>query len=281
MQSDGTDANWRAQLRDTRRRLKLKQAELAERAGISTEALRAYESGRRHPRREQLTQILDALHLDRAWRNRLLFAAGYAPDDVQMRPQDITEWWMTPAEAADEIATYAWPAFIMSERGEVLFANVAAQAVWSVDMTREFLDPVERNLFSIASLPRIADRCVNWDEAMATIARMFKSFHRTAEQVDAPSPYFAAVLDRFLKGDPKYVSRLGKIWEDAPANHRYKIRWDYPIIWEQPGIGRMTFRCLLSTASEIDGLAFNDWIPVDAQSWAALEETKRAHAASR
>lgn len=280
MQVNETDADWRDQLRDTRRRLKLTQAQLAERAGISTEALRAYENGRRHPRREHLTQIVDALQVDRGWRNRLLHAAGYAPDGIEMRPQDIEEWWMTSEEAGEEIDAYAWPAFIMSERGEVMHANAAAQAVWSVDMTREFLDPVERNLFSIASMPRFADRCVNWEEAMATIARMFKTFHRTQEAVEAPSPYFAAVLEHFLKGDPKYVASLGKIWEDAPANHRYKIRWNYPIVWEQPGIGRMTFRCLISTAGEIDGLAINDWVPVDAASWQVLEATKRAHTAS-
>lgn len=279
MQRDSTDTNWREQLRDARKRLKLTQEQLAERAGISVGALRGYEGGRRHPRKEHLSQIIGALQLDRGWRNRILFAAGFAPDGVEMRPQDIDEWSLTPEEAAAEVAAYGWPAFIASERGEVMSANAAAQAVWSVDMTKEFLDPVERNLFSIASLPRFADRCANWDEAMAAIARMFKTFHRTQEQVEAPSPYFAAVLEHFLKGDPRYVARLGKIWEDAPAHHRYKIRWNYPIVWDRPGIGRMTFRCLISTGGELNGLAIHDWIPVDSRSWILLEEATRADAA--
>lgn len=276
MTDEPAGADWRANLRETRRRLGLTQAKLADLAGISPDALRGYESGRRHPRRDHLSRIIEALQMDRAWRNRVLFAAGYAPDGPEMAPEDLHEWWLTPEEAATEIATYAWPAFIMSERGEVLSANAAAQLVWSVDLTREFLDPVERNLFSIASLPRFADRCLNWDEAMTVIAVMFKNFHRRTELPEAPSPYFAAVIERFMQGDPKYVSRLAEIWEQAPAHHRYKIRWAYPIVWDQPGLGVMRFSCLISTGGEMDGLAINDWIPVDSQSWQVLEAAKRA-----
>jgi len=36
----------------------------------------------------------------------------------------------------------------------------------------------------------------------------------------------------------------------------------------------MRFLAMVSTASEPDGLAFNDWIPVDASSWEVLAMVK-------
>ena len=36
----------------------------------------------------------------------------------------------------------------------------------------------------------------------------------------------------------------------------------------------MRFHAIVSTASEPDGLAINDWIPLDAESWSVLEAVK-------
>lgn len=272
--------DWHQHLRDARKKLRLSQKAVAAAAGISLDSVRGYESGRRRPSREHVAQICDALQLDRGWRNRLMHAVGYAPDGLDQRPGDIKEWWLSTDEAAAETESYSWPAFVLSERGEVTSANLAAQAVWGVDLTQEFLDPVERNLLSIASNPRFADRCLNWEEALTLILRSFKNYHRASEDPEAPSPYFAAVLEHFLKGDPKYVGRLIELWQKAPDNYRYKIRSTYPIVWEQPGIGVLRFRCLLSTLNESDGLAVNDWIPLDAESWTLLERIKLARGAA-
>jgi hypothetical protein len=45
----------------------------------------------------------------------------------------------------------------------------------------------------------------------------------------------------------------------------------YPVVWNEPGIGRISFRAVVTTANEPAGLAFNDWIPADAESWEHLE----------
>lgn len=273
---------WRDEIRQARRRLRLSREKLARAAGVSTETVRKYETGERDATRDSLTRIIDALHVDRAWRNRILLAAGFAPDGMDRRPADINPWYLSPAEAAAETERYAWPSFVLGERGEVLSANAAAQRLWGVDLRTEFLDPVERNLLAIASLPRFADRCLNWDEAVGTIVRMFKTFHRANETVEDPSPYFAAVLAHFLKGDPRYVARLGSLWQDAPEAFPYKMRWAYPIVWDDQQAGRMRFTCLVSGGiNELDGLALNDWIPVDADSWRALAQvTARRRSAS-
>jgi transcriptional regulator with XRE-family HTH domain len=262
--------DWRTMLRATRRMLSLTQRELAGRAGMSVEAVRAYEDGRRNPSREHLGRLLSALEVDRAWRNRLLLAAGFAPDGMEQRPANIDEWWFTVEEAKEEIERYHWPSFVLAERGEVTWANAAAQGLWGVDMTTEFLDPIERNLLSVATMPRFADRCANWDEAVATLLWMFKAYHRGAENPEDPSPYFAAVLQRFMEGDPKYVAMFGELWERATDAYPAKIRLDYPIVWEQPGVGTLRFKCIVSTMNEPDGISVHDWIPADAATWEAL-----------
>lgn len=271
---------WHEELSSIRSALGLSQADLAERTHISVASIKAYEAGRRHPSRPYLTAILDAMQVDRSVRNRVLSATGYAPDGLEVRPPNITEWWFTADEAQCEIDGYAWPSFVLTERGEVAAANAVAQRLWDVDLSREYLDAIERNLLCVASDPKFADRLVNWDEAMGRIASVFSSFHRHPETLEKPSPYFQAVLQRFLKGDPKYVGRFLEIWRSAPP-YGGKTRWTYPVVWEEPGVGRMRFTAVVSPANESDGLAFNDWMPADAESWEGLGRLMEARVTVR
>jgi len=87
----GERTDWRRELRDARKKLRLSQRELATRASLSESAVRAYELGTRFPSREHLSDLIDALSVDRAWRNRLLLAAGFAPDGLEQRPSDIED----------------------------------------------------------------------------------------------------------------------------------------------------------------------------------------------
>ena len=84
-----------------------------------------------------------------------------------------------------------------------------------------------------------------------------------------PVPILAALLERFLAGDPKYVSRLAELWRDAPPI-KVKMRWSYRIVWQVPGFDVMRFQGFLSSANEPDGYMFYDWIPADATTWDQL-----------
>ncbi len=81
-------------------------------------------------------------------------------------------------------------------------------------------------------------------------------------------------MRHFLEGNPKYMARFLALWETTPARSP-KSRWWYPIVLEEPGVGTLSFRVLVSTASEPDGLAFNDWVPLDAATWSGLEMIRR------
>jgi transcriptional regulator with XRE-family HTH domain len=263
--------DWRQSLREARTRERLSRAALARTASVSPETVRNYEDGRRPATAPTLKKLLDALKLERGARNQLLLDAGFAPDGFTLRPSYNLDY--TIEQAADLIETYAWPSFVMNEMHEVLAANATAQELWGVDLRHEFADPIERNLLSVASNPRFAERCVNWDEAVGVIAAGFKSHTRGPEDIDAPSPYMQAVLERFFAGDEKYVKRFLDAWEKAPYRE-IRMRWSYPVVWDEPDAGRMRFHGLVSSMSESDGYACNDWIRLDAATWDALERVK-------
>jgi transcriptional regulator with XRE-family HTH domain len=250
-------------------RLGLSQADLAARAHVSPHTLKAYESGRRHPSRPYLTAIMDALKIERSQRNRIFDAAGYATDWYEIGPWSDNRFMFTVDEATEFIAGYPWPAFLLNEMMEVCAANNAAQRLWMVDLDKEFLDPIDRNMLAVASNPRFAERCTNLTEVLEVMAAVFKGHHRGPEALENPSPYFAAVLQRFLAGDAKYVQPFLEAWQKA-VPRTPKIRWEYPIVWDDPDVGTLRFRGMVNPASEPDGLAFNDWIPLDAETWAAL-----------
>lgn len=256
---------WRQRLRDNRLNMSITQRQLAALTGLSEATLRGYERGRRQPRREHLVKILDVLKIERVQRNAILADAGFAPDGMRLRPQD-PDLYYTIEEAEAEVSRYNWPAFVINEYAEVIVANEIAQRLWGVDLRREFTNPIERNLLSVASSRRFADRCVSWDETVGMIAAAWKGHHRGPEQLENPSPYFSAVMEHFLKGDPKYITRFLTLFEKVePATG--KIRWSYPVVWDEPGVGKMRFHCFASAANEEDGLSFQDWIPLDAETW--------------
>lgn len=269
-------ATWFDMLAAARARLGLTQADLAERSHVSANTIKAYEAGRRHPSRPYLAALLDALKIGREERNRILEDAGYASDGYEIGPWVYGRFMFTPDEAAAFIEQYDWPAFLLSEMMDVTSANAAAQRLWRVDLTREFLEPGARNLMSVVSDPRFAEHLANMPEALRVMASVFKGHHRGAETLDDPSPEFSAILNRFMAGDPAYLQVLLRAWQDA-VPRTPKIRWEYPVVWSDPDAGMLRFRSIVNPASEPDGLAFNDWIPLDAQTWDGLRHLKELY----
>ncbi len=253
--------------------LDVSQSELAARAHVSVSAVRAYENGRRHPSRPYLAAILDALKCEHGVRNTIFSAAGFATDGVAIVAGE-PRGTFNRTEAAALVESQPWPSFVIDEYVSIVAANALAQRLWGVDLEREFPGPVERNLLSVASSPRFADRCVNWDEAVGTIMAVFKRKDwGRRETLEAPSPMLAAVLEHFMAGDPRYVSRFLAIWQNLPASDwDEKMRFSYPVVWRDPVVGVMRFECVATPASHAEQTNFNDWIPVGAESWRAFEE---------
>lgn len=263
------EPHWRKVLKSARLNLKLSQAQLARLAAVSAETVRGYEAGRRTPTRDTLEAIITPLSLDRLEANQVRYQLGFASQYlpiVTMGPG----FMFTIPELREWIEETPWPQFVLDENVEVVVANSVVQKVWGVDFHQEFLTLQQRNLTSVATNPRFADRAVNWEEMVAYNVAVWKGHHLGPESLDQPSPYFNAVLTELAKGDPAYVGRFLDVWQRT-APKTPKVRDRYPVIWRDPDHGEMRFLALSSTANEWEGLFFHDWIPTDAPTWEALD----------
>lgn len=246
---------------------------MAARTGVSSETIKAYELGRRHPGRETLVTIATELKLDRAQRNAILEGAGYATDSELLRPRN-DDYDFTLAEAQTEIDRYPWPAHVNNDLMEVLCANHAMRSLWRAVGDSNVGAPVESNVMALASDPRVGGIIRNWDEVVGVGVGIMKGHLRGAElRPEGSSPYFSAVMQRYLQGPPEFIARLLRLWETVEPRSP-KMRWTVPVILDHPLGGEMRFEWASSICSERDGLYFMDWIPVDAATWAALEQLK-------
>ncbi len=261
---------WAALLRKARRDIGLSRPALAEGAGVSAQTVKAYELGFRRPSRALLASLLDVLEVDRRLRNEILVGAGFAPDGERLGPHN-PDYMYTVDEARALIAGLPWPSHVTSELMEVVAANRVAQRLWGVDLERELLGPVERNLATFATNPRFADRVTNWDALVAVAIGVLKGHHRGAVPLpETATAYFAAVIERVFDGNPRYVRRLLDLWDRVPPRTA-KIRWFYDVHWADRVAGEMRFRVSVAVADEPGGLMFHDWIPVGAETWTRLE----------
>ncbi len=262
------ESEWSQALKAARERLGLSRAELAQRASLSAETIRAYEVGRRKPARRRLDAVLSALKLERLEANQIRYTLGYSADYLRLGLLEPTYMF-----SMDELRQWSeaipWPQFVADENMQVVVANSAIQELWGVDLQSEFLTPIERNMLRVATNPRFADRAVNWEEMVAYAVSIWKGHHLGPESLDKPSAFFEQALSQLAAGDPKYVRRFLEVWEKTPGKTP-KVRDRYRVIWRDPIHGEMRFLALSSTANEWQGLAFHDWVPVDAASWETL-----------
>jgi len=269
-----TASDWSRGLHSARKTLRLSRNRLSRIAGVSAETIKAYELGLRHPTRSLLVAILDGLKLERNARNNILADAGFSPDGGSLGPDRFSGYQFSPQSAKCHVDAMPWPAFILNDYAEVTCCNPLTERLWGIELEREFPNMLDRNMLSVASNPRFADRVENWEEMMRVGIGVFKGHHLGAEAIDNASPYFSRILERFLQGDPKYVGRMMNLWQETPP-HEPKVRWEYEVHWNEPGIGRMSFLAVVNTANADDGLAFNDWMPVNAVTWQRLGRLRR------
>ena len=260
---------WFQQLRRLRDQEHITRNELASRSGISLASIRAYETGSRHPSRASLSVLLDALEADAFARQEILVGAGYAPDG-RSPAEHLSDEWFSLADASAEIAALPHPACVTTELFEVVAANPCIQRVWEVDLHRELNGPFERSFLSMLSTPRFADRLLNWSEALSVAVSVVKGHYGGDAAVDPTRhPYLAAAVQHLLNGSPEYVQKFLTLWMTVPGR-MYRVRLSYPVVWNHSELGPLRFLAVTGPANRQPSLWFNDWIPLDAETAAAV-----------
>lgn len=269
-----SDDGWRKILRDTRKGVGISQTELAERLGLSPETIRSYETKGRHPSASVLEQLVAALKIPNAVANEMRASVGHPLRSTIFDGVHDAHRYYTRDELHAVVETIPWPEFVVDDAIEVVAANATVQALWQVDFSheRKTRSRAQMNLIAVASERQFGDRVQNWDECVGIMISMFKTID-PPYSLEEPTPYFQEVINEFIKGDPVFLSRLLKVWERTEPMEG-KIRWTYPVVWADPDFGVLRFLATVSLANEEHATFFNDWHPVDAETWQRLEQLK-------
>jgi len=252
--------DWRRLLREHRRRLRISQPEVARRSELSLSAIKAYESGQRHPSREALAAIIEALGLAVEHANRLMAGAGYAVNlghilDARYEPRSLD--WFT-----DEVERHRWPVFVTNEASDVIAANRAGRKIFGVALSERLPQPGKWNLLARASDPQFAGRLENWEETMRFMVGLGKADRRYDVNPERMITLLNDAFQSFLAGDPAYVARLLRLWDDAKPVPR-STRLQYPVRWRHESGAIMSFTVVMHIADIWQELSWHDWIPDD------------------
>jgi transcriptional regulator with XRE-family HTH domain len=272
---------WRSALRVARRNAGISMETLAERSGISYETVRAYENGRRSPRRATLLKVLAALELTAADANAVLDLVGFATEPTLYARDEFPKHLYRTEELQRVINARPWPAFVTNETISIVAANRAIETVWGVSYATERRrhPGAELSLFTVAGDAQFLQHMTNWQAVLRSIASELKGRPQSTVVASA-EPRVVAAMQAAVAGDPALFKRLLKIWEKAkPAPAR--VQWDLPLRWLDSQYGEMRFTLVVSVASGRDGLSFHDWHPVDANTWRVLEKVKARMARQR
>jgi transcriptional regulator with XRE-family HTH domain len=261
------DLDWRLVLKTERGRLGLSQARLGELVRVSPETIRKYEGGTRTPSRDILLRIIDALQLPTAQGHAILEAIGYAGAPTLFPLTHYPDYYFTVKQLQTAVNDVPWPQFVANDMAEIVAANRAAEALWGIDFEAEMArrSRAHVHFLSIAGERQFSQHIVNFDECLGHLIGILKGSPRNTSSLESPGAFFMEVLGAFAANDPAAIPRLVSAWERTPPKVA-KVRWSYPVIWRDATAGDIEFLALVTTASDPDGLGFNDWVPVDPES---------------
>ncbi|MEX2237742.1 MAG: helix-turn-helix domain-containing protein [Dehalococcoidia bacterium] len=248
---------WQRALRDYRLAQRISQTEVARRSGMSVSAVKAYESGSRHPSREALAAIIDSLGMPVERANPVLAGAGYAIDwqgilNQRYEPRDLA--WFT-----EEVERYWWPVIVTNQASDVLAANHCFRTLIGIPLKERLPNP-RWNFVARASDPRFAARQESWVEGMSFIIGLAKADTRWVINPERQAPHSQGPYQEFLRGDPALITRMLELWQRAePVPHT--TRMTYPVRWRHEDGQLMRFTATMHVADVWQELSWHDWVP--------------------
>lgn len=207
-------------LREWRAARRLSQLDLALEADMSARHLSCIETGKAHASREAIHRLADALGMPLRERNRLMRAAGFAPEFLETPL--LTPTLERMRQAIDLILQHQepYPAFVINRHWEVVLANEAAMRMNAFLM--EGRAPKHSNmLHQVFDPDDFRPVIVNWSDVAGRFVRLLHE-----EIAAAPS-------DR--------VSR--RLLDDILTYPEVPNRWRYRDVQEEtPPILNLVFR---------------------------------------
>jgi transcriptional regulator with XRE-family HTH domain len=127
-------------LREWRERRRLTQLDLANRTGASARHLSFVETGKTRPSRHMVLRLAEALDIPLADRNRILLAAGHAPEYDDARHSSSATRQLLDTLDLVLAAHDPWPALVLDAQFDVLATNRGCDRLLAL-IDADLLDP--------------------------------------------------------------------------------------------------------------------------------------------
>jgi transcriptional regulator with XRE-family HTH domain len=247
------------------------QAQLAARAGLSTETIRKYETGFRSPNRDRLIALLDAMRVPSSRSAAVLTAAGYAPRKARPRRTDRVPEQGDLDQVLASIETSPWPRLVVDEMLCVMAVNAAMAALLGLEPGfQNHRTRAQLSLVTMLAEPRVAQRLANFDDCLSQAAARLKSCLAHHLTTDDAAAFADEVLVECSTQGPASTRRVMRIWEATPAK-RHGSGASYTVLWNGQDGARIRFLAAVTEVAGPHGPACHDWHPADAASHANLE----------
>ncbi|MGY1815766.1 helix-turn-helix domain-containing protein [Blastococcus sp. SYSU D00820] len=189
-----------ALLRDWRQRRRLSQLELAGDAGVSARHLSFVETGRARPSREMVLHLAEQLDVPLRERNRLLLAAGFAPQYGRRRLDSPDMAAVTRALDLVLTAHEPFPALVVDRSWELVMANRGID-LFTAGVAPRLLEPPVNVLRLSLSPEGLAPRILNLPQWRAHV------LHRLGREAELTGDPALAALHRELRALPGGTDR--------------------------------------------------------------------------
>lgn len=250
-------------LRQWRERRRFSQLELSGRADVSTRHLSCVENGRSRPTPELILRLADHLEVPLGQRDRLLLAAGFAPQHGGRGLED-DELGVVMAGLRDLLdAHLPYPALLLDEHWDVVDSNEAVDLLLA-GCAPELLQP-PLNALRVSLHPRgLAPRIRNRDVWSRHLLRQVAHRH---ERTDDP------VLAELMAELASYVE------DRAPAPHTGPPGSPVLALELESAGGVLRFFSVASqlevpTDAVLEGLHLETFLPADALTRAAFGDAR-------
>ena len=260
----------------------LSRAGLADRTGIATSTIYAYEHGRFKPTRERLVVLARAMSASGLTTNRLLTSLGYAPEP-SLHARWLAGESATSASGGErllpgnvpreqihaELDAIPWPCYLVNGHCQIERANRPARALF--DVAGLAPDGESPHLLRFVLSPEVRERVVNWPEL--TSAVLPDTLRLQIPDLPDPKPAgaFRREVERIRVEDASGLRVLLNTWETHPG-HAAPLRVAVPLQWRLDDGGVADFHCFLTRWNVRDAYWALDWHPANAVAWEAVRE---------
>lgn len=268
-------------LSEARKAVGLSRVALAESAGVSADALYAYERGIRRPRRDTLLRIATALSVDGYTANQWLRSLGYAeePSDFAravlgleargVMKGHLAVHGVSEQQRLAELQSTPWPCFMVNAMCEVEDANDAARRLVGLDAIPPPGANARVHLLDFMFSPICRSRLKNWAEVAGAILPSALRPFVMGYAGDKPDTALADRIKAFRRRDPAALRELAEAWDlaaERPVQHRIAV----PVEWGGESGALMRYQCFVSPWNGFDPYWGVDWHPANAAAWGAV-----------